>query len=103
MISCAPNLKDIYGDTSLPAGNDLLRLGSTELAMDAYAQSLRLHPTASACFNMGNVYFQLGAQLDARKHWLRAVELDPQCSADARVNLGASRVGVCKFDVCDIR
>ena len=46
--------------TLLVEANRLVELGSFELAMDAYQESLRIYPTGSAHYHMGNIYFQMG-------------------------------------------
>lgn len=50
----------IKAERLMAEGSNLLIMGDTESAMQAYQQALVLYPSATCHYNIGNLYFQLG-------------------------------------------
>jgi tetratricopeptide (TPR) repeat protein len=71
----------------LTKGNDLWNSSKTNDAIEAYKQSLSIHPSGDAYYNLGNCYYSIGKIEDAKNCWESSLKLDLTRS-DAHVNLG---------------
>jgi predicted O-linked N-acetylglucosamine transferase (SPINDLY family) len=63
------------------------QLGDHQAAIDLIGQAIALHPNATYCFNLGNVYRAMGRLDDAVSAYREALRLNP-ASADVYSNLG---------------
>ena len=81
-----PDLTDLYS----PAATLLAQKGDLARAVALYEEAIRRRPTALTHFNLGLTLERMGRPAEARRHYRRALVLDPSLEP-ARARLGALR------------